>query len=352
MPQAVWTGTLTFGLVSIPVKLFGATTPRDVRFRQFEGRTGRRIRYRRVAAEALEPPPDDDWWSSPTEPAAAAHRPAPGEEGVGEPPRAEVPATATSPQGPAGRSKAPPPPAGADEEPEVPYERVVKGYEVEPGRFVMVDRDELEALAPERSQAIEIEDFVEIAEIDPVFFERSYHVAPAPGDASARPYWLLYRAMQDAGRVGIGRFVLRTKEHLAAVRPARGALMLETLFFADEVRDVAELWIPPAQDPHPREVEMATRLIEALTVEWDPQRYRDTHRERIEELIRGKVASGGVLGTADGGPAEPGPAVGDIMAALKQSLEDAKRRRAGGGTEEPQVAATKPGRARRTRGTG
>jgi DNA end-binding protein Ku len=333
MPQAVWTGTLTFGLVSIPVKLFGATTPRDVRFHQFEGRTGRRIRYRRVAAEALEPPPDDARWSSlATEP--------PSEEGTPGPPE---PAPPPSPEErPTERTRRPEP----ETESEVPFHEVVKGYEVEPGRFVMVEPEELRALAPQRSQAIEIEDFVDISEIDPVYFERSYHVAPAARDAALRPYWLLYRAMEDAGRVGIGRFVLRTKEHLAAIRPARGILMLETLFHADEVRDPAELWIPPAQEPHPREVEMATRLIEALTVEWDPQRYRDIYRERVEELIRGKAAGGGVLAER---PEEPvGPGVGDIMAALKESLEAAKRRRAA--EDEANAPAKRP--RPRKRGTG
>ena len=347
MPQAVWTGTLTFGLVNIPVKLFGATTPRDVRFHQFEGRTGRRIRYRRVATEALEPPPEDAWWSPTTEPSSEEGPPGPAEPS---PPVASRPPSAQPEpaEHPAPRERRTEESHRPEPEPEseVPFHEVVKGYEVEPGRFVMVDPEELRQIAPQRSQAIEIEDFVDISEVDPVFFERSYHVAPAAGDAALRPYWLLYRAMEEAGRVGIGRFVLRTKEHLAAVRPARGILMLETLFFADEVRDPAELWIPPAQEPHPREVEMATRLIEALTVEWDPQRYRDAYRERVEELIRGKAAGGAVLAER---PEEAGePAVVDIMAALKESLEAARRRRTP--ETEPKEPAKRP--RSRNRGTG
>jgi DNA end-binding protein Ku len=320
MPQAVWTGSLSFGLVNVPVKLYGATSPKDVRFHQFEGRSGRRVRHRRVVEEpAWEPQPEE-----------------PG-RGEGPPPTVRpgtAPETEPSSRPGAGELPGPPQPAGTDVGPpawepaeEVPFEDVVKGYEVEPGSFVLVDPDELRALAPERTRVIEIEDFVHLGDIDPVFFERSYYVAPASREGAAKPYWLLFRAMEQAGRVGMARFVMRTKEYLAAVRPGRDVLMLETMFFADEVRDPGELWLPPPGDLQPREVQMATRLIDALTVDWSPERYRDTYRDRVLEMIRGRAEERGVVRPPDEEP-ETAP-VHDIMAALKASLEEARRARGG-----------------------
>jgi DNA end-binding protein Ku len=193
MPQAVWTGSLSFGLVAIPVKLYSATAPRDVRFHQYEAGTGRRVRYRRVAAG---PPPE------------------------------------------------PPPVPERSDQPEVPWEDVVKGYEIEPGRVVTVTPDELMQVAPERTRVLEVEEFVDLREIDPIHFEKSYYVMPQPGAGAERPYRLLLRAMETTGKVAVGRFVMRTREYLAAVRPGPDVLVLETLFFADEVRDPKEIWTP------------------------------------------------------------------------------------------------------------
>src|SRR5881409_2368503 len=158
----------------------------------------------------------------------------------------------------------------------------MRGYETDDGRVVMLSRDEVESVRPERSRTIEIEDFVALSDIDPVYFEKSYHVAPQTG--GEKPYALLLRAMGRAGRVGIGRFVLRTKPHLVAIRPAGGVLGLETLFFGDEVRDGRTL-VPGLGDTEisDRELELAQMLIDTLKTKWDPSRYSDTYRD---ELLR------------------------------------------------------------------
>jgi DNA end-binding protein Ku len=312
MPRAIWTGTLSFGLVSIPIRLYNATSPRDVRFHQFEAGTGRRIRLRRVV------PGEDE---------AAQWEPGDREE------RGE---------GPARTEPAPPEeaPVSAGSEASIPFERVVKGYEVDRDRYVLVTPEELEALAPEQTRTIEIEDFVELADIDPVYFEKSYYLAPQRG--GEKPYALLLRAMADAGKVAIARFVLRSREHLAAIRPMEGVIALETLFYADEVRSPKEIGLPAGRPMvAERELAMARQLIESLVTEWDPARYADTYRERVLELIEAK-ARGEELVTAEP-PSEP-PAVPDLMAALKASVEAAKGRRAAARSSgtQPDRAARRP----------
>src|SRR5207248_1287837 len=185
-----------------------------------------------------------------------------------------------------------------------------------------VTDDELVSIAPERSRTIEIEEFVSLADIDPVFYEKSYHVAPARGIGAEKPYTLLLRAMQGAGMVGIGRFVLRTKPHVVAIRPLKDALALETLFFADEVRSPAELTSGLAGlAVSDREVKTARQLITAMATEWVPEKHADVYREELLELLRSKPAS-----TPAEDVAMPTSSVGDLMAALKASVEAAKRR--------------------------
>ncbi len=272
MPRPTWSGTLTFGLVSVPVRLYTATENRDVRFHNFQRGTGERIRHKRVA------------------------------EGTGE---------------------------------EVAYDDIVKGYEVRPGEHVVVEPDELEAIEPGRSRAIEIEDFVELEDVDPVYFQRTYHVMPSE-EGAARPYHLLRTALQEAGRVGIARFVMRGKQHLAAVRVRDDVIALETMYFPDEVRDTGDLreqaWLRDIE-LNDRELGAARQLIDTLTTDWDPESYHDTYRERVLELLERKAEGEEVVHEQ---PEEQGAKVVDLMAALERSIEDARggRQRNDGAEQE------------------
>ena len=299
MPTAVWTGSLSFGLVNVPVRLINATEPKDVRFHLYD-RSGRRVRYQRVvdAPDAAEEPAGYD---EPAEPEDVTTEPAEPATPEPRPPDAD-PYAATS------RS--------------VGWEDVVRGRENEFGEVVTISREELEQVRPERSRTIDIEDFVELADIDPVYFEKTYYAIPSP--EAAKPYVLLHRAMLDAGRVGIGRFVLRTKPHLVAVRPMQQLLAVETLFFGDEVRDPAAL-APDlgGVEVQERELDLAIRLIDTLTTEWNPAAYADTYREELLRILSEKsptaMAPPDEAGTS-GGPS----AVEELMAALRESVEQAK----------------------------
>jgi len=294
MSQAVWTGSISFGLVSIPVRLYPATEPKDVRFHLYDRQSGRRIRYERVTREN-EPPafiPEDQVETE--------------EESANEPVR---PFTHSSPAEPL-----PAPVDTAD---------VIRGYELPNRDVVPIAEDELEALAPERSRTIEIEEFVDLAEIDPVFFEKSYFVAPTRDTGGDKSYLLLLRAMQASGMVGIGRFVLRTKPHLVAIRPLEHVLGLETLYFGDEVRKAEDVARLPAVALSDRELKMAEQLIKALAAEWIPDKHADQYREELLELLRSKRAR---PRSEDPEPTASGPTVDDLMATLKASVEAAKRR--------------------------
>jgi DNA end-binding protein Ku len=319
MAKAVWTGSLSFGLVSIPVKLYTATEPKDVRFHQFDRETGRRVRYRRVTETAERWVEEGDWQAAPdrlsqqvaeTEPeqeleTSAPPQPIP-QAPAGETPPAEVPPAEV-------------PPA------EVAYQDIVKGFEIDRDRYVMVSPDELRTLEPERSRSIDIEAFVDLADIDPIYFEKSYYVAPARG--AEKPYGLLLAALRRARRVGVARFVLRSREYLAALRPLEEILALETLFFADEVRAVEEIDNVPVRVPvAERELGIAEQLIDLLGTKWVPSQYHDTYRERVLGLIESRAAMRGVV--REEPPAEP-PRVADLMAALKASVDAARNARPG-----------------------
>jgi DNA end-binding protein Ku len=210
-------------------------------------------------------------------------------------------------------------------ETEVPWEEIVRGYEVEPGRVVAVEPEELESVAPERGRVLEVEQFVDLQEIDPVYFEKSYYVVPQRGAVTQRPYWLLYRAMEKAGKVAIGRFVLRTKEYLVAVRPGEHVLILEALFYADEVRDPKEGWMPSIEEPSERELGLAQQFLESLSGQWEPARHRDEHRERLLDLIQGKAGTAITSPEVDA-DADVSPVI-DLLEALQASVEAAKRAR-------------------------
>ena len=305
MGQAVWTGSIAFGLVQIPVKLYPATDPQDVRFHLFDRRTGKRVRYERTTradeAATFEPDvPGDDAASLDTTTSWARDPEDEAEERDGP--------SQTRP---------------------VEREDIVRGVELPTGDLVTVTDAELLSIAPERSRTIDIEEFVDLAEIDPVFFEKTYHVAPLRGSGADKPYLLLLRAMQAARMVGIGRFVLRTRPHLVAVRPLANALALETLYFADEVRSPGEVTSDLATITlTDRELKTAQQLIAALATPWLPEKHGDAYREDLLELLRNKRPAT---------PAEPadGPAeapVADLMAVLRRSVEEAKRKRGAKGS--------------------
>ncbi|HUZ43564.1 MAG TPA: Ku protein [Acidimicrobiales bacterium] len=271
MPRPIWSGSISFGLVNVPVKLFTAVRKKNVRFHQLHAPDGARIQQKRVCS--------------------------------------------------------------ADGE-EVAFEDLVKGYELYPGQYVVIDPDELDALDPEATQTIDIEDFVDLAEIDPLFYDASYYLVPDARGTKA--YRLLLDAMRNTGRVGIARVVMRTKQYLCAVRPVGEALVLTTMNFADEVVTEDEMdGLPGEQEASDRELKMAGALIDSLTTEWEPDRYKDTYRERVLELIEAKSEGQELVSQPSAGPSAP---VVDLMAALEASL---KAPRAGRETA-PETAETEP----------
>ena len=295
MATAVWTGTLSFGLVTLPVRLYPATQPKDVRFHLYD-REGRRIRYQRVVEAEAGLSGDRRELSNAdrVDEEAAPVR----EERVATKGRVETP---------------------------VAWDDVVRGVETDEGELVTVPREELERIRPERSRSIDIQDFVELEQIDPVYLDKSYYAIPMTPEAT-KPYVLLHYAMREAGRIGIGRFVLRTKPHLVAIRPMEKVLAVETMFFGDEVRDPADL--APDLDGvgvDGRELDLAVTLIETLKTEWDPDAYADTYREELLRMLAERTPMKRAEAPAPAG----GSAVEELMAALKESVAAAKRDRTG-----------------------
>jgi DNA end-binding protein Ku len=295
MAIAVWTGTLSFGLVTLPVRLFPATQPKDVRFHLYD-REGRRIRYQRVVEAGAEPASD----RNELPPADAAV-----DEDI-RPAREERSGTTAFVEKP------------------VAWDEVVRGVETDEGELVTVPREELERIRPERSRSIDIEDFVELEQIDPVYLDKSYYAIPMTPEAT-KPYVLFHRAMREAGRIGIGRFVLRTKPHLVAIRPMEKVLAVETMFFGDEVRDPADL-APDlvGVEVDERELDLAVTLIETLKTDWDPDAYADTYREELLRMLAERTPT---KRAAEEPAPTGGSAVEELMAALKESVAAAQRDR-------------------------
>jgi DNA end-binding protein Ku len=259
MARAIWSGAISFGLVNVPVKLYSATSPKTVRFHQLSGKTGARIRQKRV-----DPSTDE----------------------------------------------------------EVPYEEIVKGYELTPDRYVTIEPGELEALDPKATKTVDIEAFVDLDEIDPIYYDHSYYLAPTAGGAKA--YKLLLDAMREEGKVGVGKVVLRSKQQLAALRPAEGVLMLTTMLWGDEVLSperVDELDAVAEAEASPRELKMAEQLIESLSAEFDPTTFKDEYRERVLDLIERKAAGEEIAVQPE---TEEPAAAPDLMAALEASLAAVK----------------------------
>jgi DNA end-binding protein Ku len=287
MARALWSGTISFGLLNVPVKLYSAVARREIRLNELRGSDSARIRHKRVAE-------------------------------------------------------------GSDEE--VPYEEIVKGFEVSPGHFVPLTREELAELDPKKTRAIEIEDFVDLAEIDPIYFDRPYYLAPAEGAEKA--YVLLVRAMSESRKVAIARFVMRNKEHLAAIRPMDGVLTIATMRFADEVVQPEELDdVLPAETPRigKRELEMAQQLIESLATGFDPSRYEDTYRQELLEMIERKAEGQEVVAPVS---EEPKPTEApDLMAALEESIAAVKGHEAAHDGKGRRKAPAK-GKAKATKSSG
>jgi len=313
MPQAVWTGTISFGLVSIPVRLYPATEPKDVRFHLYDRRSGRRIRYERVTRD-YEPPTftPETTDGSRRELRGADERYAERGRRPQHEPDMDLPAESL-----------------AD------VRDVVRGLQLPTGDVVTVTDEELELVAPERSRTIEVEEFVDLAAIDPIFFEKSYYVAPTSNTGADKSYLLLLRAMQAAGMVGIGRFVLRTKPHLVAIRPLDRVLGLETLYFGDEVRKPEEVTRLPEARLSERELDTAQQLIGAMSAEWIPDKHADAYREELLDLLRSKPASARAVEVEAATPAD---AVSDLMAALKASVDAAKAGTGKVGRARPKTA--------------
>jgi DNA end-binding protein Ku len=280
MARAIWKGSISFGLVNVPVKLYPAVSRKTVHFHQLHDKDAVPIRQKRVC------PKDDE---------------------------------------------------------EVPYEHVVKGYEIEKGKFVVITPEELDSIDPRRTRTIDIQDFVDLEQIDPVYYDSSYYLAP--DREAGKAYRLLLKAMEDAGKVAVARVVIRTKEYLAAIRPVSGALMMSTMVFGDEVVPSNKIDELPAKAGKvtDKEVQMAQRLIKSLSVEFDPGRYRDEYRERVLEMIKRK-AKGEEISIPE--PEEDAGAPPDLMAALEASLAGAK---GGSGAKRNGTAKRRTSPAKRTR---
>ena len=293
MPRSVWRGTLSFGLVAIPVSLYPATEAKDVRFHLFD-REGRRVRYRRVveAGPSFREADEDD-----VVPEDASPEPDEVDDGDEGDRPAEI---------------------------EVAYEDLVKGYEVEPEAYVFLETEEIQRIRPTPSRVIDLEEFVRLEDIDPIYFEKAYHVVPARG--AEKPYELLLRTLKESGRVGIGRFVLRTKPHLVALRPMDRVLALETLYFGDEIRDAGAL--VARLDPgsvSQREIDISKQLVEALASDWDPSRFADEYREDLLRMIAERTPER-VEEPDEEASEDAGSRIKDLMETLRQSVEQAKAR--------------------------
>ena len=260
MPRAIWSGSISFGLLNVPVKLYSAVSKKNVSFRELRAEDGSRIRHKRVA------------------------------EADGE---------------------------------EVPYEEIVKGYEIAPEQYVVLTRDELEELDPKKTRAIEIQDFVDLDEIDPIYFDHPYYLGPDKGAEKA--YALLVKAMADSNKVAVARFVLRNKENLAAIRPMGSVLTMATMRFADEVvspKEIEEVVSENGETPKKQELEMAKQLIDSLAGDFDATKYEDEYRKELLDLIERKAKGEKIV---EGVSEEPTPTKApDLMAALEESLAAVK----------------------------
>ncbi len=285
MPRSIWSGAISFGLVNVPVKLYSAVSRKTVRFHQLNSETGHRIAQKRVDSVTDE---------------------------------------------------------------EVSYDKIVKGFELTKERYVVVTPEELDSIAPEKTRAIDIEDFVDLEDIDPIFYDHPYYLVPDKGAGKA--YALLLEAMRESGKVAIARVVLRSKEQLVAIRPAAGdVLTMETMIFHDEVVPADDLdEVPDAKDlkTSDRELKMAQQLIASLSSDFEPGKYHDEYREKVLELIERK-ADGEEIAIQ---PQDEEPEkVPDLMAALEASLAAVKDPGAGSTSKSDAKSNGKSGSGKKSR---
>jgi len=271
MPRSIWTGTISFGLVTVPVKMYSAVNRKTVRFHQLSGKSGVRIAQKRVDPQSGD---------------------------------------------------------------EVAYEDIVKGFELAPDRYVVVEPSELDTLQPKKTKTIEIEDFVELSQIDPIYYDHPYYLAPGPG--GAKPYRLLLEAMAQTGKVAIARVVIRSKEQLVAIRAMGDVLEMATMLFADEVLPPERLEeLPDSREVKTtkREVEIAMQLIGSLAGDFEPGKYTDTYRQEVLALIERKAQGEEIA--LQPPPEEVRAPVPDLMAALKASIEAVRERTTAEGQDAP-----------------
>lgn len=272
MPRSIWSGAIAFGLVNVPVRLYGAVSAKEIRFHMLHDADGGRIRQERVCSVDGE---------------------------------------------------------------KVAYEHIVKGFEVAKGRYVTLEPSELEAFAPQRTKSIDIEDFVLLEDIDPIYFDASYHVVPDKG--AARAYALLISAMHETGRVAVGRMVMRTRQNLCALRPSGRGLLLSTMRYADEIVSQEAVELPDLKSSaSEREMEMARQLVESLASDFEPEKYRDEYRDRVLELIEKKAEGEEIVAP----PVEERAVVVNLADALAASLKEARGKAPARG--ERRVAKERP----------
>jgi DNA end-binding protein Ku len=277
MPRAIWTGAISFGLVTVPVKLYSAVDRKAVRFHQLSGKTGVRVAQKRV-----DPQTDE----------------------------------------------------------EVPYQDIVKGYEIAPDRYVRVEPAELDSLEPKKTKTIEIEEFVELSQIDPIYYDHPYYLAPGTG--GAKPYRLLLEAMEETGRVAIARVVIRSKEQLVAVRPMGIVLGMATMLFPDEIlppERLDEVVEAANAKTTKRELDVAKQLVESLAGDFEPDKFRDSYREEVLALIERKAEGKEIA--VQPAPEEVRAPAPDLMSALKASLDAVRAAGDGNGGEKRKKPAKK-----------
>ncbi|TCM47140.1 Ku protein [Kribbella sp. VKM Ac-2568] len=283
MARAIWSGYINFGLVSVPVGLFSATKEHEVDFHQFQRGTSDRIRNKRVNERT-------------------------------------------------GR--------------EVDYDKIVKGHDVGGGEYVIVEQEELADIAPGRSRSLEISTFVDLEEIDPIHFQKTYYLGPSD-EENASSYGLLRDALAKTNRAGIATFVMRGKEYLASIRADGKVLKLHTMYFADEIRDPGEVGTLPAKVSQGKQLSMAVDLVEAMSGAWKPTEYKDSYTERVKKLVEDKRKGKEIVFNEE----EPeATSTTDLVSALRASVEAARSRRQGGAKSSPakKTAAVKKSPAKKT----